>query len=97
MQVAESGAVRQWNESTTALERFSYRHVGTVVLVWSQMDLMLIAGVIVLSGAAITAMWAKKSGSPKAKQSVREFGNRRDEIIIDPKSVSEFKPTWRDS
>jgi len=61
------------------------------------MDLMLIAGVIVLSGAAITAMWAKKSGSPKAKQSVREFGNRRDEIIIDPKSVSEFKPTWRDS
>jgi hypothetical protein len=61
------------------------------------MDLMLIAGVIVLFGAGITAVWDKKLAPRKAKQSVRELGRGRDEIIIDPKSVTEFKPTWRDS
>jgi len=61
------------------------------------MDLILIAGVIILCSAGITAVWAKNSGSRKAKHPVREAGRGRDEIIIDPKSVTEFKPTWRDS
>jgi len=61
------------------------------------MDQALIAAAAVFFGLVAILLWANYYlGSRKAKQETREVGYRRDEFIIDPRGVPEFKPTWRD-
>jgi hypothetical protein len=60
------------------------------------MDLALILGAAVFLGLVTTVLWARYLASRKAKPEKRGVGYRRDEIIIDPRAVPEFRPTWRE-
>jgi hypothetical protein len=60
------------------------------------MDRALILGAAVFFGLVAVMLWAQYLGSRKARRQEREVGYRRGEIVIDPRAVPEFKPTWRE-
>jgi len=59
------------------------------------MDFPLLIGVNVLFVALTTLLWTEYAGHKKAKDPKRA-GRRREELSIDPATVPEFKPTWRE-
>lgn len=57
----------------------------------------MILGANVVFGLGVAVIWTTVSKANKAKQQKRRVGYNREEVQIDPATIPEFHPTWRNT